>query len=53
MLKKDFISGQDIPFWYVMYPDIQQNKQFKESILKIREENPQNHDNDVPVYRFD
>ena len=44
MLKKGFITEQKIPFWYVMYPDIQQNKQFKESILKIREENPQNHD---------
>ena len=44
MLKKGFITEQKIPFWYVMYPDVQQNKQFKESILKIREENPQNHD---------
>ena len=35
MLKKDFITGQDIPFWYVMYPNIQQNKYFKESNPRV------------------
>ena len=44
MLKKDIITGQSIPFWYTMYPNIQQNKYFKESILKIRKSNPRNYD---------
>lgn len=44
MLKKGFITEQKIPFWYVMYPNPEHNRFFKESILRIKKENPINQD---------
>ena len=44
MLKKGFITEQKIPFWYVMYPNVQQNQYWKDCILKIKKKNPVNYD---------
>ena len=43
MLKKGFITEQKIPFWYVMYPNVQQNQYWKDCILKIKKKYPVNY----------